>query len=278
MFSKSISGAGLRTILPVPLRQQADEPFDVRLHFTGAPQAEFLSRAALPEFEHGLVTGIRTLRLIAEGVVIDRNLCGLCHPNARPQRFCEPTYNGPESRFWTCFLLKNCRAFKRARLQRFATVCDKLRHIPGVTAICNRLQRSATARKPGPIRIGSKDPVVEHKGSVERGGVFSLVTSARSVVAAVGQTALSVRPMFDAEIPRQKNAGNSRDVLLTDRTKTECSPNRSRTEAIKANRANPKPTGLGMVSFLGSIAENRARRAGKMLAPCRPPAQESPSR
>lgn len=84
--------------------------------------------------------------------------------------------------------------------------------------------------------------------------------------------------MFDAEIPRQKNAGNSRDVLLTDRTKTECSPNRSRTEAIKANRANPKPTGLGMVSFLGSIAENRARRAGKMLAPCRPPAQESPSR
>ena len=116
------------------------------------------------------------LRLIAEGVLIDRSLCGVCHPNARPQRFCEPTYNGPEGGFWTCFLAKNCRAFKRARLQRFATVCDKLRHFSGVTAICNRLQRSATARKPEPMRNGSKDPVVEHKGIVGRGDVFSLAT------------------------------------------------------------------------------------------------------
>jgi hypothetical protein len=69
------------------LRQQADESFDVRLHFAGAAQAEFLSRAALPEFEHGLVTGICTLCLIAEGVVIDRTVCRLCHPNARSQKF-----------------------------------------------------------------------------------------------------------------------------------------------------------------------------------------------
>jgi len=83
LFSKSISGTGLRTILSVPLRQQADEAFDIRLHFAGDAQAEFLSRAALPEFEHGLVPGIRTLLLLAEGVLIDRNMCGLC-PSERP--------------------------------------------------------------------------------------------------------------------------------------------------------------------------------------------------
>ena len=212
MFSKSISGAGLRTILPIPLRQEADEPFYVRLHFSGASQIEFLSRVALPEFEQGLVTRIRTFRLLAEGVLIDRNMCGLCHPNARPRKFREPTDNGPESRFWTCFLVKNCRAFKRARLQRFATICDKLRHFSRVTAICNKLQRSATARQPGPMRIGNKNPVVEHKGIVGRGGVFSLATSERSVVSAVGQTAPSVRPMFDAGIPRRKSAEKSQWV------------------------------------------------------------------
>jgi len=78
LFSKFISGVGPRTILAVPLRQQADETFYVRLHFAGGAQAEFLSRAALPEFEHGLVTGTRTLLLLAEGVLIYRNMCGLC--------------------------------------------------------------------------------------------------------------------------------------------------------------------------------------------------------
>jgi hypothetical protein len=104
------------------------------------------------------------------------------------------------------FFGEELQVFKRARLQRFATICDKLRHFPGVTAVCNKLQRSETARQPGPMRFGNKDPVVEHKGGVERGGVFSLVTSARSVGSAVGQTAPVVRPMFDAGVPRQKNA------------------------------------------------------------------------
>ena len=59
-------------------------------------------------------------------------------------------------------------------------------------------------RQPGPMRRGNKDPVLEHKGFVERSGVFSLATSARSVVFAVGQNASHVRPMFDAESLRRK--------------------------------------------------------------------------
>jgi len=72
-FSKSINGAGLRTILLVPLHQQADETFDVRLHFARGAQAEFLSRPALPIFEDFVVTRIGTLRLFAGGRVIDVN-------------------------------------------------------------------------------------------------------------------------------------------------------------------------------------------------------------
>ena len=52
--------------------------------------------------------------------------------------------------------------------------------------------------------IGNKDPVVEHKGIVERVGVFSLATSVRSVLSAVGQTAPRVRLMFDARITAKK--------------------------------------------------------------------------
>jgi hypothetical protein len=141
LFSKSISGTGLRTILPVPLRQQADDPFYVRLYFSGASQTEFPSRAALPEFEHGLVTGIRTLRLIAEGVVIDRNLCGLCHPNARPQRFCEPTYNGPESGFWTCFFAEELQGVQKSTIAAF---CNCLRQIATLSGRHGNLQQVAT--------------------------------------------------------------------------------------------------------------------------------------
>jgi len=193
-------------------------------------------------------------------------MCGLCHSNARPQRFCEPTYNGPESGFWTCFLPKNCRAFKRARLQRFATVCDKLRHFQGVTAPCNKLQRSATARQPGPMRIGSKDPVVEHKGIVERGGVFFTRNECAVSRFRCGTNCAGRSTDVRRWSPRQKNAGNSRDALLTDRTKTGYTPNRGRTKVNNANRSNAKPTGLGMVSSLRSSAEHRGRTAGKMLA------------
>ena len=52
--------------------------------------------------------------------------------------------------------------------------------------------------------IGNKDPVVEHKGIVERVGFFSLATSVRSVLSAVGQTALRVRLMFDTGITAKK--------------------------------------------------------------------------
>ena len=130
-------------------------------------------------------------------------------PIRTPSRtdFASQQITAQKADFGRVFLAMNCRALKRARLQRFATVCDKLRHFSGVTATCNTLQRSATARQPGLMRIGSKDPVVEHKGSVERGGVFSLATSARSVVSAVGQTAPVVRPMFDAGVQGQKKPG-----------------------------------------------------------------------
>jgi hypothetical protein len=55
------------------------------------------------------------------------------------------------------------------------------------------------------MRRGNKDRVVEHKGIVERAGIFSLATSARSGTSAVGQTAPIVRPMFDAAILVKKN-------------------------------------------------------------------------
>ena len=50
---------------------------------------------------------------------------------------------------------------------------------------------------------------------------------------------------------------------------TEQRPDTHRTEAeqrrISADRANPKPTGLGMVSSLRLSVDTRARMAGKML-------------
>ena len=77
LFSQSISGIGLCTILALPLRQQTDETFYVRLHFACAGQAEFPSRAALPEFEDFAVarmaTRIATRPLFAGGIFIDMN-------------------------------------------------------------------------------------------------------------------------------------------------------------------------------------------------------------
>jgi hypothetical protein len=49
-----------------------------------------------------------------------------------------------------------------------------------------------------------KTRVVEHKGVVERPGVFLLATSARSVASIVGQITSHVRPMFDAGLLRRK--------------------------------------------------------------------------
>ena len=64
-------------------------------------------------------------------------------------------------------------------------------------------QPSATVCNQSAVQKGSKDRVVEHKGIVERVGAFSLATSVRSVLSAVGQTALRVRLMFDTEIQRR---------------------------------------------------------------------------
>jgi hypothetical protein len=66
-------------------------------------------------------------------------------------------------------------------------------------------QPSATVCNQSAVQKGSKDRVVEHKGIVERVGVFSLATSVRSVLSAVGQTALRVRLMFDTEITAKKS-------------------------------------------------------------------------
>jgi len=72
------------------LRQQTDEPFYVRLHFLGGGQAEFLSRPALPRFEHCVVTRIRTLCLFAGGIFIDlsdgRAFCQFQHLAMRISR------------------------------------------------------------------------------------------------------------------------------------------------------------------------------------------------
>ena len=69
LFPKFISGVGPRTILAVPLRQQTDETFYVRLHFAGAAQAEFLSRAAVAR----MATRIAARPLFAGGIFIDLN-------------------------------------------------------------------------------------------------------------------------------------------------------------------------------------------------------------
>ena len=64
-----------------------------------------------------------------------------------------------------------------------------------------RCQKRTTERQ--------KTPVVEHKGIVERPGVFSLATSARSVASIVGQITSHVRLMFDAGSQRRKMSKNA---------------------------------------------------------------------
>jgi len=76
--------------------------------------------------------------------------------------------------------------------QQFATNHNSLRQPP----------------RAGFMRNSSKDPVVEHKRVVERPGVFSLATSARSAASIVGQVTSHVRPMFDAGSRRRKLSKN----------------------------------------------------------------------
>jgi spore germination protein YaaH len=87
-----------------------------------------------------------------------------------------------------------------------AALCNCLRQIATFFERHGNLQQVATFCDSQTAQTGTKHRIVEHKGIVERAGIFSLVTSARSVVSAVGQTAPVVRPMFDAGIPGQKNA------------------------------------------------------------------------
>jgi hypothetical protein len=107
------------------------------------------------------------------------------------------------------------------------------------------------------MRRGNNDRVVEHKGIVERAGVFSLATSARSGTSAVEQTALGVRPMFDARIVVKKNTDlqggiRRKSQVLYQRTEQRSDTHRAEAEQryVSADRAIPMPTGLGMVSSL----------------------------
>jgi hypothetical protein len=83
-------------------------------------------------------------------------------------------------------------------LRQIATVREPRGNLQQVATFCDNLTALTDAK-------GHRRPVVEHKGIVERADVFSLVTSARSGVSAVGQTALAVRPMFDVRIVVKKN-------------------------------------------------------------------------
>ena len=233
-------------------------------------QAEFLSRTALPEFEHCVVARIRTVRLFAGGVFIDRNDGRAFSQSERLARrnFREPTYKGSGSGFWTYFLAKHCRRsieHGRSVLQLFATNCDIF---VSLAAICNKLQRSATTRQPGSMRIGSKDRVVEHKGIVGRAGVFSLATSARSASSAVGQTSACVQTIvrrrnpgeetrrlgsFSASQGPLRDSGNvapgpNRRTRRLNRMKPDTDRISTEQPSVSAERTSPKPTGLGMVS------------------------------
>src|ERR1700722_5003712 len=95
------------------------------------------------------------------------------------------------------------------------------------------------------MRRGNKVGGVEHKGIVERVGVFSLATRARSGASGVSQTALGVRPTFDAgflvkkkPIFRAESADTRRCVSHgpnNDRTRAEQRPN----EGASAQTARP---------------------------------------
>jgi hypothetical protein len=76
------------------------------------------------------------------------------------------------------------------------TVCNNGADFTRVATECNSLQPECSQKH-------SRKRVVEHKGIVERAGVFSLATSARSAGSVVGQNSPCVRPMFDAEFRRR---------------------------------------------------------------------------
>jgi hypothetical protein len=149
LFSQSISGIGLRTILPVPSRQQTDETFDVRLHFAGASQAELFPRAALPEFESLVVARmakrIATLRLFAGSIFIDLN-DGLTFNQSQhlAAQIREPTYKGSGSGFWTFFrrnMARRSMEYGRGILQLFATNCDSSLALRQSATSCNVLRQ-----------------------------------------------------------------------------------------------------------------------------------------
>jgi len=118
-----------------------------------------------------------------------------------------PTYNSPESLFWTSFLddgldlqktpecpMIPARSRESARKAPFNP--SRVLNVPLEAPECPKVelwrgQERTTEKK--------KTPVVEHKGFVGRVGVFLLAPTAPSVASVVGQNSLCVRPMFDAD-------------------------------------------------------------------------------
>jgi hypothetical protein len=116
------------------LRQQADESFDVRLHFARAAQAEFFPRTALPELAHLLVTRIRVFIELKDGSGFSQSE-HLAAENLRP------TDNGSESGFWTSFLGEEWEGVQESTV---ATLCNRLRQIAAVFERHGNLRQVAT--------------------------------------------------------------------------------------------------------------------------------------
>jgi hypothetical protein len=75
---------------------------------------------------------------------------------------------------------------------------------------CGSPRQSTTAQTNQPAPTGSEDRLVEHKGSVRRGVVFSRQGRARSVGYAVAQNRARVGQMFDALSCVKNNTGTAK--------------------------------------------------------------------
>jgi hypothetical protein len=99
------------------------------------------------------------------------------------------------------------------KCNRLQTVCEQSATAftwrARVQQFVNRVQPFVITTANGDGAQATKNPVVEHKGSVERFGVFFMASGARSAASAVGQNRSRVRQMFDARIS-VRNHPNSR--------------------------------------------------------------------
>ena len=114
------------------------------------------------------------------------------------------------------------RKFERAISQEIAanvpghTVaadCDESRQIPAVfdhASVCDSPRQSTTAQTNPTSPTGNEDWVMEHKGNVRRGVVFSRQGRARSVACAVAQNRARVGQMFDARSCVKNNTGTAK--------------------------------------------------------------------